>query len=220
MVGGAARRLELCPSVRVPAPQRTDVDLRAIVLVHTPGGTPAGVLDGSPVTTEKPATTDPSFFLAFEHPLSKTKPVPPRGLCCSLLRTTPLKVGEEQTYSSVMGIAPAGQVRRAFLYYVERERAQPYRPFLHYNSWYDLGYGLGKILEPDALKVIDLFGKELIEQRKVVMDSFVPDDGWDDPATLWRFHEGFPHGFAALRQAAERYHVGSRCMAVALGRLR
>ncbi len=107
----------------------------------------------------------------------------------------------------MVGVAPHGQLRRAFLYYVERERAQPYRPFLHYNSWYDLGYGRGKILEPDALKVIDLFGKELIEQRKVVMDSFVPDDGWDDPATLWRFHEGFPHGFTALQQAAERYHA-------------
>ncbi len=189
------------------APQRTDVDLRAIVLVRTLGGTPAGTLDGSPITTERPATTDPSFFLAFEHPLSKTKPVPTRGLCCSLLRTTPLKVGEEQTYSSVMGIAPRGQLRRAFLYYVERERAQPYRPFLHYNSWYDLGYGLGKILEPDALKVIDLFGKELIEGRKVTMDSFVPDDGWDDPATLWRFHEGFPRGFSNLQQAAQRYHA-------------
>jgi len=134
--------------------------------------------------------------------------MPSSALRCSLPRTTPLKAGEEQTYSSVAGIAPHGQLRRAFLHYVERERAQPYRPFLHYNSWYDLGYGLGKILEPDALKVIDLFGKELIEQRKVVMDSFVPDDGWDDPASLWRFHEGFPHGFTALQQAAERYHAG------------
>jgi hypothetical protein len=187
------------------APQRTDVDLRAIVLVHTPGGTPAGTPDGSPITTERPAATDPSFFLAFEHPLSKTKPVPPRGLCCSLLRTAPLKVGEEQTYSSVMGIAPLGQVRRAFLYYLERERAQPYRPFLHYNSWYDIGYGAEKILEPDALKVIDLFGKELVEKRKVTIDSFVPDDGWDDPATLWRFHEGFPNGFATLQQRAQQY---------------
>ena len=108
----------------------------------------------------------------------------------------------------MVGAVPPGQLRRGFLYYVERERVQPYRPFLHYNSWYDLGYGLGKILEPDTLKVIDLFGKELVEQRKVVMDSFVPDDGWDDPASLWRFHEGFPKGFSNLQQAAQRYHAG------------
>ena len=105
-----------------------------------------------------------------------------------------------------MGVAPKGQLRRAFLYYVERERAQPYRPFLHYNSWYDIGYGGAKILEGDALKVIDLFGKELIEGRKVVMDSFVLDDGWDNPATLWGFHDGLPNGFTPLKQAAARYH--------------
>jgi hypothetical protein len=139
--------------------------------------------------------------------LSKIRTLGP-ALQCSLPRSTPLKLGDEQTYSSVIGVAPPGQLRRAFLYYVERERAQPYRPFLHYNSWYDLGYGLGKIMEPDALKVIDLFGKELIDQRKVAMDSFVMDDGWDDPASLWRFHEGFPHGFTGLQQAAQRHHAG------------
>jgi hypothetical protein len=184
------------------APKAADLDLREMVLVQLPASQAkqAGALDGTPVTL------DDTFF-AFEHPLSKVRALGSE-LRCSLPRSTPLKVGDEQTYSSVIGVAPVGQLRRAFLYYVERERAQPYRPFLHYNSWYDLGYGLGKILEPDALKVIDLFGKELVERRKVVMDSFVPDDGWDNPASLWRFHEGFPNGFAALQQAAQRYHAG------------
>ncbi len=184
------------------APKKADLDIREIILtqVQSPDAKPIGTLDGSPIAVG-------DIFLAFEHPLVKVQTLDSE-LRCSLPQGTPLKAGSEQVYSSVMGIVPAGQLRRAFLYYVERERAQPYRPFLHYNSWYDLGYGLGKILEPDALKVIDLFGKELIERRKVVMDSFVPDDGWDDPASLWRFHEGFPHGFTALQQAAERYHAG------------
>jgi len=183
------------------ASKKTDVSLREIVLVlvTSSAAKAAGILDGAPVAVG-------DIFLAFEHPLSKIRTLD-TGLACGLPRSTPLKAGEEQVYSSVMGVVPPGQLRRAFLHYVERERAQPYRPFLHYNSWYDLGYGLGKIMEPDALKVIDLFGKELVEQRKVVMDSFVPDDGWDDPASLWRFHEGFPHGFTALQQAAERYHA-------------
>lgn len=181
------------------APKKDDVNVREIVLVQTAAAAPAGTVDGSPLILG-------DVFLAFEHPLSQ---VQTRGTesRCTLARSTPLQAGAEQTYSSVLGVAQPGQLRRAFLYYVERERAQPYRPFLHYNSWYDLGYGLGKIMEPDALKVIDLFGQELIEKRKVVLDSFVPDDGWDDPATLWRFHEGFPQGFTALQQAAARYHA-------------
>jgi hypothetical protein len=182
-------------------PKKADVNLREIVLVQTPWGEPAGTLDGSPITMTK------AYFFAFEHPLSKIRTLGSE-VQCYLPRSTPLKPGDEQTYSSVLGVAPSGQLRRAFLHYGERERAQPYRPFLHYNSWYDLGYGLGQIQEPDALKVIDLFGKELIEPRKVVMDSFVPDDGWDNPASLWRFHEGFPNGFAALQKAAQRYKAG------------
>ncbi|MCX5643443.1 MAG: enterotoxin [Phycisphaerae bacterium] len=198
------------------APKKANVDVREIILVQEPteadlGMKPAGTLDGSPIADAAALAgfpiTGSDLFRAFEHPLAKVRTLDSM-LQCSLPLTTPLKVGDEQTYSSVTGVAPYGQLRRAFLYYVERERAQPYRPFLHYNSWYDLGYGLGKILEPDALKVIDLFGKELIERRKVVMDSFVPDDGWDDPASLWRFHEGFPQGFTALQQAAQRYHAG------------
>jgi hypothetical protein len=195
------------------APKKADVDVREIVLAQEPAGEfgmkPAGTLDGSPIADTTALAGFPvtggNLFRAFEHPLAK---VCTRGslLQCSLPRSAPLKVGAEQTYSSVTGAAPHGQLRRAFLYYLERERAQPYRPFLHYNSWYDIGYGAEKILEPDALKVIDLFGKELIEQRKVAMDSFVPDDGWDDPATLWHFHEGFPHGFTALQQRAQRYN--------------
>ena len=182
----------------------TPLDVREIVLVElkTQHAKAAGTLDGSPVTFID------TYFLAFEHPLSRAKGSELETYC-TLPRNTPLQPREEQTYSdSVVGVAPRDQLRRAFLYYVERERARPYQPFLHYNSWYDLGYGLGKILEPDALKVIDLFGRELIERRGVVMDSFVPDDGWDDPATLWRFHEGFPNGFAALQQRARQYKAG------------
>jgi len=107
--------------------------------------------------------------------------------------------------SSVIGVTPEGQLRRGFLYYLERERVYPYRSFLHYNSWYDIGYGAEKIQPEDFLKVAELFGKELIERRRVKMDSFVLDDGWDDPASLWQFHEGYPNGFTPLRRAVEKY---------------
>lgn len=181
-------------------PKTTDASIREVILVNleTLQARAAGTVDGSPVTVAD------MYFFAFEHPLSKLRALD-SGLQCSLPRTASLKPGQERTYSSVMGVVPAGQLRRGFLHYVERERAQPYRPFLHYNSWYDIGYGPEKILEPEALKVIDQFGKELIERRGVHMDSFVWDDGWDDPASLWQFHEGYPNGFANLQQAAEQH---------------
>ncbi len=159
-----------------------------------------GTVDGSPIVVG-------NMFFAYEHPLSKSRVLvgsPPR-LRCSLPCSTELKPGKPFAQTSVIGVVPQGQLRRGFLYYVERERAHPYRPFLHYNSWYDIGYGAQKIQQHQCLNVIDLFGKELIRRRKTVCDSFALDDGWDDTASLWRFHKGFPSGFAPLRKMAEKY---------------
>jgi hypothetical protein len=184
------------------AARNAPLRLQEIVLVQVaaPQAKPAGTLDGAPVVAG-------DLFFAFEHPLSKVQ-AQDAGVRCYLPRTAALNPGDEETYSSVVGVVPPGQLRRGFLYYVERERAQPYRPFLHYNSWYDIGYGKERIVEDKALQVVELFGKELIEARQVVMDSFVPDDGWDDPASLWRFHDGFPNGFTALARLAKQYHAG------------
>ncbi len=159
-----------------------------------------GTVDGSPVISG-------NMFFAYEHPLSKSQILQGslHRFRCSLPYITLLKPDEPIVQSFVIGVVPDGQLRRGFLYYLERERAHPYRPFLHYNSWYDIGYGAEKILEHDFLNVIKLFANELIRRRKVVMDSFVLDDGWDDPASLWRFHEGFPNGFSNLQKAAEEY---------------
>jgi hypothetical protein len=119
-------------------------------------------------------------------------------------RTLPLRKGQEITYSAVIGGAPKGQMRRAFLTYVERERAHPYRSFLHYNSWYDLGY----FTPYDAAGAVDrvrAFGQELTEKRGVKLDSFLFDDGWDDHASLWSFNSGFPKGFVPVAEEAKKY---------------
>jgi hypothetical protein len=115
----------------------------------------------------------------------------------------PIRQGQSLTLASVLGVAPEGQLRRAFLYYLERERAHPYRPFLTYNSWYDIGY-FTTYDEKDCLDVIRGLGQELVAKRGVRMDSFLFDDGWDDTAKggQWRFHAGFPNGFGPVTAAA------------------
>jgi hypothetical protein len=136
--------------------------------------------------------------------ISHTRGVP--RIHASLKRNTPLEAGESLTQSSVIGVVPAGQLRRGFLHYVERERAHPYRPFLHYNSWYDIGY-FSKFSEADCLRVITAYGQELVEKRGVTLDSFLFDDGWDDHASLWDFHDGLPEGFAPVKQATAAYRA-------------
>jgi hypothetical protein len=155
-----------------------------------------GTVKGSPIVAG-------NLFFGFEHPLSESKASGDRAIA-QIWRELPLRTGQEVTYSSVSGVTAPGQLRRGFLAYLERERAHPYRTFLHYNSWYDIGY-FSEYSEADTLGAINAFGKELVEKRGVKMDSFLFDDGWDDRKNLWRFHSGFPAGFTPLQEAAAKF---------------
>jgi hypothetical protein len=155
-----------------------------------------GNVKGSPVTAG-------NLFLGFEHPLSHCT-VEQEQVRCFIKRELPLKAGQPLAYSSVIGVAPVGQMRRGFLNYVERERAHPYRPFLHYNSWFDIGYG-NRYGQAAALDAINAIGEELQVKRAVKLDSFLFDDGWDDPRSLWSFDSGFPDGFTPIQTAAAQY---------------
>jgi hypothetical protein len=170
----------------------------ALVDFRASGAEVTGAVKGSPVAIGQ-------WLVGFEHPLSEST-VEGDRVRCVLPRELPLRPESPVTVSSVIGATRAGQRRRDFLHYVERERAHPYRTFLHYNSWYDIGY-FSQYSEADALAAIHAFGDNLVRQRGVVLDSFLFDDGWDDPKTLWGFHAGFPKGFARVRQAAARYRA-------------
>ena len=128
---------------------------------------------------------------------------PPRVLATL---TTETELGPRQSTSlgSVVGVYPEGQLRRSFLRYIEKERAHPYRPFLHYNSWYDIGY-FSKYDEAACLDVVRRYGEELVKKRGVTIDSFLFDDGWDDTSSLWDFHDGLPNGFRKVKELAESY---------------
>jgi hypothetical protein len=178
-----------------------DLPVRDVVLWNfdAPGVKAVGTVKGSPVVID-------SFYFGFEHPLSVTN-VTGNHARCSLPRQLPVRAGQSITFSSVAGAAPEGQMRRAFLNYVEDQRAHPYRTFLHYNSWYDLGY-FNHYDEAGVLDRIKAFGTELHVKRGVTLDSFLFDDGWDNPETLWSFHSGFPNGFANAAKAAASYGAG------------
>ncbi|HKW89211.1 MAG TPA: enterotoxin [Candidatus Acidoferrales bacterium] len=160
------------------------------------GAEVVGSVKGSPVTFG-------NWFCGFEHPLSQSS-VEGNQVRCSLQRQLPLEHGHSASYSSVIGVTEPGQTRRGFLRYIERERAHPYRPFLHYNSWYDLGY-FTPYDEAGALDVIRAFGAELHGKRGVTLDSFLFDDGWDNHKSLWHFNSGFPRGFTPLKKAAAEF---------------
>ncbi|HUP04378.1 MAG TPA: hypothetical protein VMU19_10340 [Bryobacteraceae bacterium] len=101
---------------------------------------------------------------------------------------------------AVMGVAQAGAVHRQFLDYVNRMRAAPVRPFLLYNSWYDL-QRLAMNHDNTLARVADL-QRLLLSKYALHLDSFVLDDGWDNMNSLWQIDgQRFPNGFTDLNAA-------------------
>ncbi|KAA1001634.1 enterotoxin [Paraburkholderia panacisoli] len=160
------------------------------------GAQTSGEFKGAPVVAG-------NVYLGFELPLSEGR-VRGDTVSFTVSRALPLEKGKTSVFSAVAGVARDGQLRRDFAAYLERERAHPYRPFLHYNCWYDIGY-LVPYTQQQALERIDEIGRELHDKRGVQLDSFLFDDGWDDYSGSWHFGKDFPHGFVPLRDAAARY---------------
>jgi hypothetical protein len=158
-----------------------------------------GAVKGSPAA-------DDSMYFAFEHPLSVTT-AGHSIVDAAISRVLPLQANQAVTYSAVIGTYSPGQLRRNFLAYIERERPRPYTPFLNYNTWYDIGYE-NRYSESGALDRIHAFGTELVEKRHVQLDSFVFDDGWDDPTSFWGFNHDLPDGFTHIAQQAATYNAG------------
>ena len=150
-----------------------------------------GTVDGSPIIYN-------NMFFALEHPLSKVEKI--KNYMISFVpRLMPVM-------STVWGTTPINQLRRGFLYYIERERAHPYHQMLIYDTWFDISWLDRKINESLCMDRIKTFGDSLIIKRNVKMNSFLLDDGWDDNKTLWQFNSGFPDGFTNLRKVAESYN--------------
>jgi len=188
-----------------------------------------GSVDGSPVVAG-------NFFLAYEHPMcasevlsaaadKPTQAKPPAAGSLKLVRcrypySLVARTNRPLEHTCVVGVVPEGQLRRGFLYYLERERAYPYRPFLHHSCGYQVGCQFWKLRrygkpgqwerfvgrqEKLWLELIDIFGRELVKKRGVVLDSFVHDHGWDNVSVVWQFHQGYPRGFTPHREAAAKY---------------
>lgn len=177
---------------------KQDESIRRVDLLQTRAkdADVVGSVPGSPIVAGRD-------YFGFEQPLSNSA-VDGGRIQLWMNQALPLRKGQSITYSAVAGVTHEGQLRRDFGTYIERERAHPYRPFLHYNSWYDIGYS-NPYTEADALNRIHAFGEELVRRRGVKLDSFLFDDGWDDRSGSWNFSKAFPNGFVPLRKVAAAY---------------
>ena len=173
------------------------LDLASVTLIDLDlaGAWVDGTASGSPIVADE-------RFFGFEHPMAEALVIDGHATM-TVKRVLPMRGGVVAEYSAVFGVTPQGQLRRGFQAYLENERATPFRTFLHYNSWYDIGY-FTPYTQDEAVGVINAYGQKLVHDRGVTMDSFLFDDGWDDHTRLWQFSKDFPHGFTPVREAAEK----------------
>jgi hypothetical protein len=173
------------------------IDLKQIELIDIPAYyfQVTGEVPGSPLVS-----TTLGVFAGIELPVAQANVVDGTGVV-SFKCHLPMKAESTHSFSTVRGVFPEDQLRRGFLYYLERERATPYHQYLHYNGWYDDGLNP---TEESLIKTAKAYQKELGD-RGVKLDGFVLDDGWDDvDEALWQpSTKKFPNGFSKVVEAVK-----------------
>ncbi len=115
--------------------------------------------------------------------------------------------GEWSSRTMVCGVSPAGlSLDLAFDDYVTSIK-RPSRSFLQYNSWYDVRDTEMTLEHFD--KTATAYEENMLEPYGLHMDSYQPDDGWQNKQSVWGVREDiYPDGFAPLAAVIEGH--GSR----------
>jgi len=111
----------------------------------------------------------------------------------------------------VQGLAPNTQVKQWFWKYLDSIRVAPLKPYLLYNSWYDLRAPvmvkdpLRALTERNILRTIASFRRRMVNERGLKLDAFVLDDGWDVYQSDWMLNAAqFPNGLAPVSSALQQ----------------
>ena len=151
-------------------------------------------------------------FFGIEYPAADNNFVVREGvgdeLVCS--QEMGVRLGEEWTASApaVCGLAPEARVKHWFWKYVDAIRVAPLRPYLLYNSWYDVRSPEyterpeDVMNEANVLRIANDFKREMVEKRGLKLDAFVLDDGWDIYESDWVLRPNeFPGGLKPVSDA-------------------
>lgn len=121
----------------------------------------------------------------------------------------------------VEGLSPDHHLQEDFYAYLSDIQVAPDRPYVLYNSWYDLrspaflGITETRAVTPahvmnesNILKLIQQFQQNMIEPYGIHLDAFVLDDGWDEYASAWQLRKStFPHGLQPIINVLKPLHT-------------
>ncbi|WP_445497827.1 enterotoxin [Photorhabdus sp. SF281] len=181
-------------------PQKNALEIRSVLLMPFRAKAPFihGAITSSPIISD-------SFFVIPGNPLISTEAYE-GGIAQKIALSIPLEPGKTLNYKTYVGVYQEGQLRRNVNEFLNNARPRKYSPYLHYNSWYDIGF-FNPYTEQEALTRIRQFGQELVTKRGVTLNAYLFDDGWDNLKGNWGFSQAFPQEFKNLKQAADKYHA-------------
>ncbi|KEY60609.1 enterotoxin [Serratia sp. DD3] len=178
-------------------------DVAKITFFPTKGQSQAPYVDGA--INSSPIIAD-SFFMMPSKPIVNTFAYEATTNFNVELKT-PIKPDAPVSYTLYFGtFEEQNQLRRSVNQFINAMRPRPYQPYLHYNSWMDIGF-FTPYTEQDVLSRIESYGDELIKKRGVKLDGFLLDDGWDDLTGKWLFGPAFKQGFGAIKAKADDWHT-------------
>ncbi|MEJ2050405.1 MAG: alpha-galactosidase [Calditrichota bacterium] len=163
---------------------------------------------GQPVALLLNSTPGTGAFFGLEYPTAvNTLSQEPNKTALRCSQYLGERIGPDWTSGEWMveGLSPEPEIKQWFMRYVNTIRIAPLRPFLLYNSWYDLRApelvkDPNRVMnEKNVLHSIDAFQQNLTRKRGVSLDAFVLDDGWDVYKSDWKLSKKqFPHGFKPI----------------------
>ncbi|MBS0868793.1 enterotoxin [Enterobacter ludwigii] len=157
-----------------------------------------GAINSSPIIAD-------SFFILPDKPIVNTYAYEATTNLNVELKT-PVQPDAPVSFTTYFGTFPeTSQLRRSVNQFIDAVRPRAYKPYLHYNSWMDIGF-FNPYTEQDVLGRMDEWNKEFITGRGVALDAFLLDDGWDDRTGRWLFGPAFSHGFGKVREKADSLH--------------
>ncbi len=178
-------------------------EVAKITFFPTKGQSQAPYVDGA--INSSPIIAD-SFFILPEKPIVNTYAYETTTNLNVELKT-PIKTDAPVTFTTYFGTFEAtNQLRRNFNEFINAMRPRSYQPYLHYNSWMDIGF-FTTYTEKDVLNRMDSYADELIKKRGVKLDGFLLDDGWDDRTGKWLFGPAFSNGFGVVKEKADSLHT-------------
>jgi hypothetical protein len=151
-------------------------------------------------------------FFGLEYPASENalKPVCKEKTALHTGQEMGLKISDTRIKSewTVTGLTPDTHVKLWFNRYLESVRAAPLKPYLLYNTWYDVRSPEytkrpeDVMNEANLMRIINDFKREMVEKRGLKLDAFVLDDGWDIYKSDWVLRKKeFPNGLDPIRKA-------------------